>query len=114
MNSKREPLWIHQVHCVPPASVNLLSVSAAIRDGAAFQCDPKGAYVKLCGPLGWECTIVNDRGLYCLQHVLPSANKGIVPTQSDRLFLLTPLSCSMIATKENYGLVGWVIQALQI
>jgi hypothetical protein len=72
LNSRSEPLWIHQVHCVPSATLNLLSVSAAIRDGAVFHCDPKGAYTQLCGPLGWECTIVHDRGLYFLQHVLPS------------------------------------------
>lgn len=75
LNARQEALWIHNVHFVPSATANVLSMSAAIRDGASFQCHPKGACTKMLGPCGWECTIVHDRGLYFLQHVPPTARK---------------------------------------
>ncbi len=74
-NARGEVLWLHHVHFVPSATVNLLSVSAAIRDGATFTCDPKGAYTRMTGPQGWECTVIHNRGLFFLQNVLPRATQ---------------------------------------
>lgn len=39
--------WIHNVHCVPEASTNLLSVSAAVRYGFMFVLKDHGTYARV-------------------------------------------------------------------
>jgi hypothetical protein len=40
-SAEQQPLWLHNVHCVPSATANLISVTAAIRD-------------RQCGKLHWD------------------------------------------------------------
>lgn len=63
VNARRELMWLHNVQFVPSATVNLMYVSTAIKDGAVFHCDPKGSYTRMTGPRGWECSVIHEGGL---------------------------------------------------
>lgn len=71
LNNEGKGLWLHNVQCVPQASTNLLSVSAAIRDGASFVPRENGSYSHLTAPNGWECSILKQFGLYVLKGIYP-------------------------------------------
>ena len=64
------PFWIHHVQCVPSASTNILSVSAALRDGAVFHTDSVGAFVHVSGPNSWRVSVVAETGLYYIHHLV--------------------------------------------
>lgn len=49
LNSEGTAVWIHNVQCVPEASSNLLSVSAAVRDGLNFVPKDNGIYASVVG-----------------------------------------------------------------
>jgi hypothetical protein len=66
LESGNKMLWLHNVHCDPSASQNLLSVSAAVDLGLVFQTNEKGEPVALSGPDGHFCHIVKRSGLYNL------------------------------------------------
>lgn len=70
----QQPLWLHHVHCVPSATANLISVTAAIRDGASFMTDSVGGYIGMRGPCDWNCPVEQRNGLYFLQKVNPIQN----------------------------------------
>jgi transposase InsO family protein len=69
LDARGAQLWLHNVQCVPAATTNLISVSAAIRDGCQFRTDSKGAHVQMVGPAAWECDINMSKGLYYLQRI---------------------------------------------
>jgi len=73
-NSEGQWVWISNVHYAPGTTVNLLSVSAAVRDGMLFKGDHCGAPTSVVGPGGWSCPVREERGLYFLKwvHMLPS------------------------------------------
>jgi len=73
-SADQQPLWLHHVHCVPSATANLISVTAAIRDGATFLTDSVGGYTGMCGPCDWSCPVEQKNGLYFLQKVSPIRN----------------------------------------
>ena len=72
LNGEGRGLWIHHVQCVPTASSNLLSVSAAIRDGCRLVTQEEGAYVEMLGPDDWVCRVREVHGLYVLRNVHPT------------------------------------------
>jgi GAG-pre-integrase domain len=63
--------WLHQVQCVPDATANLISVSAAVRDGCTFETRDNGVYVAMAGGPDWRGKVVEENGLYVLRHALP-------------------------------------------
>jgi transposase InsO family protein len=65
------PLWLHHVQCVPSAIFNILSVSAALRDGAVFSTDNVGAFTAVSGPNQWNTSVHAEKGLYFVHHVFP-------------------------------------------
>lgn len=66
-------LWMHSVQCVPQASTNLMSVSAAIRDDASFAPQDNAAYSHVTSPNGWEYRIAEQFGLYVLKRMYPTS-----------------------------------------
>lgn len=94
LNGEGKPMWLHNVQCVPEASTNLLSVSAAIRDGLTFLANDSGAYVRVEGTDGWYCGVQETHGLYSMKSVYPTTvpvvcqtcmRTTVVETQSPRL-----------------------------
>ena len=73
-SAEQQPLWLHNVHCVPSATANLISVTAAIRDGASFVTDSVGSYTGMRGAQNWSCSVAQRNGLYFLQKVSPVRN----------------------------------------
>jgi hypothetical protein len=69
LDARGAQLWLHDVQCVPAATTNLISVSAAIRDGCQFRTDSKGAHVLMMGPEARECEVNMSTGLYYLQRI---------------------------------------------
>jgi hypothetical protein len=65
------PFWIHNVQCVPDATTNLLSVSAAIADGLRMVSSDTGAFQQLVGSDSWDCPVREADGLYLLSGVVP-------------------------------------------
>jgi len=65
-DARGRKLWLHNVQCAPAANMNLISVSAAIRDGCRFGTDPAGAHIKMTGPHAWSSPVLLKRGLYFL------------------------------------------------
>ena len=65
------PLWLHHVQCVPSATTNILSVSAALRDGAQFLTDEVGAFTAVSGPNSWRAAISAENGLYYVHRATP-------------------------------------------
>jgi hypothetical protein len=61
--------WLHNVHCDPQATQNLLSVSAAVSLGFSFHTNERGEYTSLSGPQGHFCYITKKGGLYNLEGV---------------------------------------------
>ncbi len=94
LNGEGKPMWLHNVQCVPEASTNLLSVSAAIRDGLTFLVNDQGAYVRVEGADGWYCGVQETHGLYNMRSVYPTTipvvcqtcmRTTVVETQSPKL-----------------------------
>ena len=73
-SAEQQPLWLHHVHCVPAATANLISVTAAIKDGACFCFDNVGNFTGMRGPQDWFCPVVQKNGLYFLKKVSPVQN----------------------------------------
>jgi hypothetical protein len=71
LSSKNVPLWLHHVQCVPSATFNILSVSAALRDGAVFSTGNVGAFIAVSGPNSWSTCVSAEKGLYFIHHVFP-------------------------------------------
>jgi transposase InsO family protein len=69
LDARGSQLWLHDVQCVPAATTNLISVSAAIKDGCQFRTDSRGAHVQMIGPETWACAVAMSKGLYYLQRV---------------------------------------------
>ena len=67
-------LYLRSVQCVPSATINLISVSAAIRDGCHFVSDCNGAPIQVCGPGSWKSPVAVQRGLYYVQQIQDSRN----------------------------------------
>ena len=78
LRSGNQVAWVHNVHCDPSATQNLLSVSAAIALGFSFKTNAKGDYVSLHTPQGHFCDIEKKDGLYNLVNVqlVPPAPEG--------------------------------------
>jgi len=72
LNSEGKPLWLHNVQCVPDATVNLFSVNASERDGVELVTGHKGHYVGIMGPTDWECRVARESGLFVLKGILPT------------------------------------------
>lgn len=72
LNSEGRAAWIHNVQCVPDASSNLLSVSAAVRDGLNFVPKENGTYASVHGPDGWHCSVTERHGLFVMRGVYPT------------------------------------------
>jgi hypothetical protein len=70
LSPQRIPFWIHHVQCVPSATTNILSVSAALRDGAVFQTDNVGAFSYVSGPNHWRAQVTAEMGLYYIHSVV--------------------------------------------
>jgi hypothetical protein len=61
-DARGRKLWLHNVQCAPAANMNLISVSAAIRDGCRFGTDLAGAYIRMTGPHAWSSPVLLKRG----------------------------------------------------
>ena len=72
LNHEGRSAWLHNVKCVPEASSNLLSVSAAVRDGFTFVPKPNGTYCRMEGMGDWTCNVSEKHGLYVLKGVFPT------------------------------------------
>ena len=110
LNQQCIPLWLHHVQCVPSATTNILSVSAALRDGACFATDSMGAFTTVSGPNGWKMPIRAEKGLYyvhdCLsvppvQRLLPVA--AAVKNNPGK-------TCSMPVRNDFFGTSEWNIR----
>jgi transposase InsO family protein len=82
-SAEQQPLWLHNVHCVPSATANLISVTAAIRDGASFVTDSVGSYTGMRAR-NWSCSVAQRNGLYFLQKVSPVRNPVHVSVNTAR------------------------------
>ena len=60
-DARGRKLWLHNVQCAPAANMNLISVSAAIRDGCRFGTDPASAHIKVTGPHAWSSPVLLKR-----------------------------------------------------
>jgi hypothetical protein len=65
------PFWLHHVQCVPSATFNILSVSAALRDGEVFSTNSLGAFTAVSGPNQWSTRVHAENGLYFVHNVFP-------------------------------------------
>jgi transposase InsO family protein len=82
-SAEQQPLWLHNVHCVPSATANLISVTAAIRDGASFVTESVGSYTGMRAQ-NWSCLVAQRNGLYFLQKVSPVRNHVHVSVNTAR------------------------------
>lgn len=72
LNHEGKAAWLHNVQCVPEASSNLLSVSAAVRDGFVFVPKDDGTFSRMEGMGEWGCNVNERHGLYVLRGVFPT------------------------------------------
>ena len=87
-------LYLRNVQCVPSATTNLISVSAAIRDGCHFVSDCNGAPIQLCGPGSWKSPVAVQRGLYYVQQIQDSRNMCSLSANQISQFQL-PHNCKL-------------------
>jgi hypothetical protein len=110
LDARGAQLWIHNVQCVPAATTNLISVTAAIRDGCQFRTDSKGAHIQMVGPAAWECDINMSKGLYYLQRIqcrsLASAQSSISCQKVQK----PQYSSLTTASRGTSGTDAWAIQ----